>query len=105
MNGTNKLEIRNRVEIVNLPIPEFKCVYCNSKNELTIDHVIPKSRGGKNTWENLVTCCKKCNAKKDNKTPKEAGMKLKVKLYRPTYQQFIKGMDSDKSGKWTEYLN
>lgn len=65
------------------------CGYCESKKDLTIDHVFPKSRGGKNTWDNLVTCCKKCNAKKDNRTPKEAGMKLNVKLYRPTYTEFV----------------
>ena len=56
----------------------WKCVYCESKKNLTIDHVLPKSRGGKNTWSNLVTCCNTCNAKKNNKTPEEAGMKLLV---------------------------
>ena len=65
------------------------CGYCKSKSNLTLDHVLPKSRGGGNSWENLVTCCKKCNARKDNKTPKEAGMKLLVELRRPTYAEFI----------------
>lgn len=65
------------------------CGYCKSKSNLTIDHVMPKSRGGGNSWENLVTCCKKCNARKDNKTPKEAGMKLLVELRRPTYIEFV----------------
>jgi 5-methylcytosine-specific restriction endonuclease McrA len=49
-----------------------------------VDHVVPKSRGGENTWLNLVTCCSSCNRTKDNKTPDEAGMKLLKKPYEPT---------------------
>lgn len=64
---------------------EFQCVYCGSQKELTIDHVLPRSRGGKNTWTNLVTCCSKCNHKKGNKTPDEANMKLRKKPYEPTF--------------------
>ena len=55
------------------------CQYCNNKFDnsgLTLDHVVPKSSGGKNTWTNLVTCCKDCNQKKKNKTPEEAKMSL-----------------------------
>jgi len=59
------------------------CGYCGSKRNLTLDHIVPKSRGGKNTWENMITCCSRCNSKKDNKTPEEAGMKLQLRPYRP----------------------
>jgi CRISPR/Cas system Type II protein with McrA/HNH and RuvC-like nuclease domain len=52
---------------------KFKCVYCGSQRDLTIDHVIPKSKGGKNTWSNMVTSCGKCNHKKGDRTPEEAG--------------------------------
>lgn len=55
------------------------CQYCGRRfhgSELTLDHVLPRSRGGRNTWENLVTACKKCNQAKDARTPEEAGMKL-----------------------------
>ena len=62
-----------------------ECVYCGSKKELTIDHVIPRSRGGKNTWDNLVTCCSKCNLKKGDKTPDEARMPLRRKPYEPSF--------------------
>ena len=62
-----------------------ECVYCGSKKELTIDHVIPRSKGGKNTWDNLVTCCQKCNLKKGNKTPDEARMPLRRKPYQPNF--------------------
>ncbi len=61
-----------------------ECVYCGSKKQLTLDHVIPKSRGGGNEWTNLVTCCFKCNLKKGNKTPEEAKMTMKVKPYVPS---------------------
>lgn len=54
---------------------KFRCVYCGSQRQLTIDHVIPKSKGGQNTWSNMVTCCSKCNSKKGDKTPEEAGLK------------------------------
>jgi CRISPR/Cas system Type II protein with McrA/HNH and RuvC-like nuclease domain len=65
------------------------CVYCNSRENLTLDHVLPRSRGGGNTWENLVTCCSRCNSRKDNMTPEEAGMKLKVKPTMPTFSKLI----------------
>lgn len=56
-----------------------QCQYCGvifKPQELTLDHVIPKSRGGKNTWKNLVAACKRCNQKKGNKTTRESGMKM-----------------------------
>lgn len=52
------------------------CQYCGSKKDPTIDHVLPTSRGGQNTWENLVTACGSCNQFKGNRIPEEAGMKL-----------------------------
>lgn len=64
---------------------KFECAYCGSQKELTIDHVLPRSRGGKNSWTNLVTCCQKCNLKKGNKTPEEARMVLRTKPSEPGY--------------------
>lgn len=61
----------------------YRCAYCEGKAD-TIDHVLPRSRGGLNTWENLVACCFRCNNKKDNKTPKEARMHLKITPYAPS---------------------
>lgn len=55
------------------------CQYCGEKfkaNELTFDHVVPKSRGGATSWKNIVTCCYKCNNKKAARTPEEWGKKL-----------------------------
>jgi len=61
----------------------YSCQYCGSKRNLTIDHVIPRSRGGTNTWKNMVTCCFRCNSTKGNKTPSEANMKLLIQPYEP----------------------
>ena len=61
-----------------------ECVYCGSKKNLTIDHVLPKSRGGQNEWTNLVTSCIKCNLKKANRTPEEAKMKMIKTPHIPT---------------------
>ena len=64
----------------------FTCQYCGSKDRgsLTIDHVVPRSRGGKDSWTNVVTACWNCNNKKGSRTPEQAGMKS-VKAFRPSY--------------------
>jgi len=67
---------------------KFKCQYCGkicNLKELTIDHVIPKSQGGKNTWNNLVAACKPCNAYKANRRPEEINMKLIHKPVKPNW--------------------
>jgi 5-methylcytosine-specific restriction endonuclease McrA len=53
------------------------CQYCGSKKRLTLDHVLPRSRGGLHTWDNVVAACEACNTHKGNKTPEEAGMSLR----------------------------
>jgi len=72
----------------------FICQYCGSDDKLTLDHVYPKSRGGKNTWKNLVAACSRCNNKKDDKTPKEAGMKLRRRPFIPTLTDLL-GFDKE----------
>ena len=68
----------------------FKCAYCgNDRERLTIDHIIPKSRGGTTDFENCVSSCKPCNNKKGNKMPSEARMYLKTKAYQPTISEFL----------------
>jgi HNH endonuclease len=59
-----------------------RCVYCGMPAE-TIDHVLPTSRGGLNTWENLAACCRSCNNRKADRLPEEAGMRLRWHPYRP----------------------
>ena len=77
----------------------YECVYCGLNKQLTLDHVIPKSRGGRNEWTNLVTCCFKCNLKKSNRTPEEAKMVMKHKPYVPT----IMNDNATLHKAWTEY--
>lgn len=76
-----------------------ECVYCDSKKQLTLDHVLPKSRGGKNEWTNLVTSCFKCNLKKGNRTPEEAKMEMKHKPYAPTLINEYSGLQKI----WNDY--
>jgi 5-methylcytosine-specific restriction endonuclease McrA len=68
----------------------LQCSYCGAKSKnLTIDHVLPKSRGGKSTFENTVASCKPCNARKGNRTCQEANMFPKTKTYQPTISEFL----------------
>ena len=82
----------------------FKCVYCDSPNKLTLDHVIAKSRGGKNDWFNLATCCEPCNKKKGDKTPEESGMTLLRKPGKPNYFTFLKRYLEHGMPDWDPYL-
>ena len=59
------------------------CQYCGSTRNLTIDHIIPKCRGGEDTWENLVVACSSCNTKKGNTLLEQTGMKLRKKPRPP----------------------
>lgn len=81
-----------------------ECQYCGTKRELTLDHVIPSSKGGQHTWTNLVTACKKCNAKKGNSTPDQAGMQLKRKPYKPSYALFLRDVSGFSHHEWDEFL-
>jgi 5-methylcytosine-specific restriction endonuclease McrA len=69
----------------------FKCAYCGfDSRRLTIDHIIPKSRNGRTSFENCVASCKPCNNTKGGRTPTEAAMYLKVKPYQPTITEFLR---------------
>ena len=62
----------------------FSCVYCGATGDLTFDHVTPRSRGGRTTWENIVTACAPCNLAKGGRTPKEAHMHVGHAARRPS---------------------
>ena len=82
------------------------CQYCGKKaKELTVDHIIPKSKGGGNSWENLVTACAECNCKKANRTPQEAGMKLvKNPLKPPNNMRFEFDRYNNNNKLWEKYI-
>lgn len=86
----------------------YTCQYCGQQSkDLTLDHVIPRHKGGKWSWENLVCCCKKCNSKKGGNTPYQADMKLIRQPRRPKYVPFIsiiKYIDAKNDRIWRDYL-
>jgi hypothetical protein len=68
----------------------FTCQYCAKRGgNLTIDHIIPRSRGGAETWENMVVCCERCNNRKGDRTLEETGMKLSGVPYRPSSTLYL----------------
>jgi 5-methylcytosine-specific restriction endonuclease McrA len=81
-----------------------KCVYCGSHQNLTLDHVLPRSRGGNASWTNLVTACKLCNAKKGDNLPEEVGMPLPYKPYKPSFVLFMKDSSSGYEESWKPFL-
>jgi len=81
----------------------YQCGYCGSSKNLTIDHIIPRSRGGDNSWKNLVTSCGRCNNDKGDKTPEEAGMKIKTRVYEPTI--FSAVISKDVEEIWNSFKN
>lgn len=83
---------------------QHECQYCGTRKDLTIDHVIPSSRGGLHNWNNLVTACKRCNTRKGDSTPEEAGMHLKRKPHKPSYAIFLKDYVHNHGGLWDEFL-
>lgn len=87
----------------------YKCQYCGSKlptEDLTYDHVLPKSRGGRTVWENIVTSCIDCNRKKGGRIPSEASMRLIRKPTRPTWVPAIRITIGFKKipTTWRDYL-
>ena len=79
------------------------CQYCRCRldtSTVSIDHVIPRSRGGKNTWENMVSCCRKCNMKKGNRTPKEAKMEL---ICVPRQPKYLNSTEVEVTEIWTRW--
>ena len=81
-----------------------RCQYCGTHDNLTLDHVIPKSRGGKTNWDNLSTACKRCNSKKGDHTPEEAGMFLRQRPFRPSFLMFIRDFSGLADENWLPYL-
>ncbi|MGQ9631304.1 MAG: HNH endonuclease [bacterium] len=81
------------------------CQYCGASGvPLTVDHIIPRSRGGKNIWENVVCACIKCNNKKGDRTPWEVGMKLIRKPYKPRYIYTHMAVNMENYKIWEKYF-
>lgn len=101
-----KYNLYNKVELNRKNIfkrDNNQCQYCGSTDNLTVDHVIPKSKGGTSSWDNLVTACSFCNNKKDNKFLNEVGMTLPAQPKRPSYVHFLIKKKNIKES-WKPYL-
>lgn len=92
---------------------EGRCQYCKrrvSSSQFTLDHVQPKCKGGKTSWDNVVACCYECNQKKGNKTVKESGMKLMKPVVKPSTLPYVQETDVEFSEHnihptWKFWLN
>lgn len=84
----------------------YTCQYCAKKaSTLTVDHIIPKSRGGKNSWDNVVAACLRCNNKKANRTPREADMNLIKQPTMPSNRlRFELTKNYNLHNGWDKYL-
>ena len=82
---------------------DHRCQYCGAIKNLTIDHVIPTSKGGKNTWENMVTACLDCNGKKGDKLLKDAQMILYSQPKQP-YNKIALTIQKSNVDQWKKYI-
>lgn len=87
----------------------YTCQYCYVRlaaSDLTLDHVTPRSRGGNNSWENLVACCRRCNNRKGDRLPDEAGMPLKrrPKPFNLHTSRSLMRQLGDQQEDWKKYL-
>ena len=84
----------------------YACQYCGREGQLTIDHVLPRFRGGQHIWSNVVACCIPCNRKKANLTLEQSGMKLKRPPVKPHsgYGFFIPHRYLNHMERWRKYL-
>ena len=86
-----------------------RCQYCGNQfteKELNLDHVIPRHHGGRTSWENVVTSCIRCNSRKADRLPHEAGMKLIRKPTKPKWRPFVSVAENkEKNPSWDYFLN
>jgi len=90
----------------------YTCQYCGKQyrgdvamEALTIDHVTPKSRGGRSTWENCVLACMTCNARKANRTPEESKMQLRHAPKKPKWSALMQVSPGKRLASWDEFLS
>ncbi|KKM68003.1 hypothetical protein LCGC14_1465280 [marine sediment metagenome] len=88
---------------------KYKCQYCGEKVKLengTYDHVVPRAQGGKTVWKNIVTACEPCNSRKANRTPEQAGMRLRLKPIQPKAVpiQALRLRSTSAPDQWVSYM-
>ncbi|MBI2855035.1 MAG: HNH endonuclease [Chloroflexi bacterium] len=84
----------------------YTCQYCGKETrDLTLDHVVPRRRGGEHKWENVVSACAACNHRKAGRTPTEAGMRLRQQPYAPRDSDFFVPYHYLRAhGEWQKYV-
>jgi 5-methylcytosine-specific restriction endonuclease McrA len=83
---------------------QWTCQYCGSRSNLTVDHVVPKSKGGSSSWDNIVASCAPCNRRKGNALPRQVGMKLLREPRTPNPTVFIHVASPTIPTAWMQYL-
>ena len=86
---------------------QYTCQYCGmqpGKTHLTVDHVVPRSKGGLTLWENVATACAACNQRKGNRAPHDANMALRSKPSRPRYIAIVLLGHGNAPHAWHKYL-
>jgi 5-methylcytosine-specific restriction endonuclease McrA len=85
---------------------DYRCAYCGVRGDrsMTVDHVIPKSRGGSSTFENLVASCSECNSRKRDRTPDEARMPLRIRPREPQHIPYVIIERHTAPDEWAKYL-
>jgi 5-methylcytosine-specific restriction endonuclease McrA len=86
----------------------YTCQYCGAQpgtGDLTIDHVVARSKGGRSTWTNCVVACFRCNLKKSDRTPEEAGMRLRAKPERPRWTPVLAVAVGRRRESWSRFLS
>jgi len=82
----------------------FSCQYCGTTKDLTLDHVTPRSKGGKTSWNNLVTASKRCNTRKGDSRPEHEGITLKCRPSKPSYILFLRDHSGFHCEEWQPFL-
>jgi 5-methylcytosine-specific restriction endonuclease McrA len=83
---------------------DWTCQYCGARSNLTVDHVVPRSKGGPSSWENIVASCAPCNRRKGNALPRQAGMQLRKQPHTPSPHVFIHVASPTIPAAWRAYL-
>lgn len=83
---------------------DWTCQYCGARSNLTVDHVVPRSKGGGSSWDNIVASCAPCNRRKGNSLPRQVGMRLLRQPRTPNPQVFIQVASPTIPAAWQQYL-
>ena len=83
---------------------DWTCQYCGARSNLTVDHVVPRSKGGASSWDNIVASCAPCNRRKGDSLPRQVGMRLRNQPRAPSPHVFIQVASPTIPSAWRQYL-